>query len=155
MKNSKKILSCLVLAMLAVTHCQNVTDAAQTAEENTPISTNTLTFKMNGNPVTLSEIAYTKSAGESFIGKQANGSYINIGSAADFASGDYDKNSNPVFVLQYVDSGVVYDSSNGTANVAFSVTVGGTEITGTFSGTLRRNDGAVFNVTEGRFKVNK
>jgi hypothetical protein len=158
MKKNKMKKMILVLMVLAVAQdCQNTADGQAAADQNKESSTaNSLTFKLNGSAVTLSDIAYTKGGGESFIGKQAGGSYINITTEATLTNGNFDKNSNPVYVLQYNQGGgVSFDSGSGTANVSFTVSTTATEITGTFSGTMRRNDGTIVNVTDGSFRVNK
>lgn len=148
------------IPLLWTLNCQNNTDTGATTEERQSggtVAANTLTFKLNGAAVELIGIAHTKGTGESFIGKQADGSYINYGSATTAGEGTFtaDKNSAPAYVLQYVQGGVSHTSDGGTANVTFSITVTATEISGTFSGTVRRNDGTILPVSDGQFRVNK
>ncbi len=164
MKKYMKAILFAVLPLVALMNCQNTSDSAGNdggGDQKVP-GTNTMTFKLNGAIVTMSGIAYTKGNGESFIGKQGEGRYIQIPSVADLTSGNFDKDSNPGYFLQYSENTqgtlVTYVSGANDANTTFAVTVSATEISGTFSGVVRRVENGnvtLVNVTEGSFRVNK
>jgi hypothetical protein len=160
MKKFSKLAMVALLPALLVLNCQNNSgDGSGTSDDaKTPAGANSLSFKLNGNTVTLTGIAHTKGAGESFIGKQTQGSYILYTSETTPAVGTFaaDRNSVPAHYLQYNEGGnVFYDSGGQGANVSFNITVTATEITGTFSGNVRRNDGVIIPLTDGQFLVNK
>lgn len=148
-------LTILALSGLTIfgTNCQNATESVADTTEVATQATNTLEFKLDGNAVKIEDIKLTRNASETFIGKEANGSYVLVETGAALASGQFDNASTPKYYLQYnAGGGVSYFSDGAGTNVTFQVTVANGVVSGTFSGSARRNDGQTVVISEGKFR---
>ncbi len=141
--------------------CQNTTEAdggkdSGKGQNPSDLPANTISFKFNGNQVTISNSVYTVGGGATVMGKELQGEYIQAATPT-VLTGTYDKNTNPKFSMFYAENGTAYLSDVGAANMTFNVTVTATEVTGTFSGTLRKNTAPndILPVTDGTFRVTK
>jgi predicted small secreted protein len=162
----KILLTMAALSCALFMGCQNTTENVGDGNKDdgkksnpSDLPANTISFKLNGNPVTISNALYEASAGSTRMGKEPQGQYIFAGTAT-VVTGVYDKNTAPSFHLFYAQNGVPHVSNAGTANSSFNVLATATEITGTFSGTVQKttqpgNVTEIVPVTDGMFRITK